>query len=148
MRILEQRRKRHLSMSEFLELVDMLILKKEFLAEDVRIIYQLLQGTALYDMRIKGEMIPNSERPVRQVSREQLEGVAQSMSYFCDKYGVIKGFILGELYFRRDLSAEGLRRYAEVLSKMDGRNTQVRSRFFYWLAGRQYARNSASDSEL
>jgi len=145
MRIIAQRRKQHLSTKAFLELVDLLVLKKEFVAEDVAVIYQLLQGTALYDMRIKGEMVPNSEQPSSGVSREQLRGLTQAMSYFCEKYGVVKGFILGELYFRRDLSPEGLRRYAEVLSRFGGRNARVRSQFFLWLSERRYALRGNSE---
>ena len=142
MQIIEQRKKVHLSTKDFLELIDLLVIKKEFLAEDVKIIHDLLNGNAMYDMKIKGEMVPNQET-TPQISQEQLQGVSQSMSYFCDKYGNIKGFILGELYFRKDLTLEGLRSYAVVLRRMGGRNAICRSRFLFWLVDEHYNKQSA-----
>jgi hypothetical protein len=138
MQIIAQRRKFHLPRAAFLGLVDSLVLRSEFVSEDVEIVHQLLAGEAIYDMRTQGEMVPNGTVSAENVNEEQLEGAAAAMSYFCDKYGIVKGFILGELYFRGDLSRGALRSYAVVLRRMGDRLARVRSDFLFWLTDVHY----------
>lgn len=131
MRIIDTQKKIHLSTQKFLDYSYMIFREGRFLHEEVKLAKELLNGEALYDSRVKGKMVPNSAHTVN-VGFEQLQGLAQVMSYFCDRYGPLKGFILGELFFRKGSSEQDLLDYANVLDDFGDRNAVLRSKFYKW----------------
>jgi hypothetical protein len=102
-----------------------------FVSEDVDTVRDILNGESLYDAGIQGRLIPHSD-DVPKVSDEVLCGIEQTMSYFCDKYGVIKGFILGELFFRKQGDPAELLAYADNLDRLFTRVARVRAAFYRW----------------
>lgn len=134
MKIVETRQKVHLSTRRFLDYAYMIFHQGRFLTEEVNVISAILTGDALYEARVRGTMVPNNTIAQINISREQLTGVASAMSYFCDKYGVLKGFILGELYFRKGETVDGIRNYARVLVNLGGRLALKRAEFYLWFA--------------
>lgn len=131
MRIVDTQIKQHLSTQKFLDYSYMIFREGRFLHDEVKLSKELLNGEALYDSRVKGRMVPNTA-DVANVGLEQLQGLAQVMSYFCDKYGPIKGFILGELFFRKGSSDQDLLEYAGVLEDFGDKNAILRSNFYKW----------------
>lgn len=131
MRIVDTQIKMHLSSQKFLDYAHMIFEQGRFISDEVKLVKELLNGEALYDFRVKGRMMPNTDEDL-DIAEEHLKGVAQVMSYFCDKYGVLKGFILGELFFRKDGSRDDLLKYASVLKGFGGKNAAMRSAFYFW----------------
>lgn len=131
MRIIDTQIKHHLSTQKFLDYSFMIFREGRFLQDEVKLVKELLNGEALYDSKVKGKMVPNAE-DVANVGFEQLQGLAQVMSYFCDKYGPVKGFVLGELFFRKGSSDQDLLDYSRVLDDFGDRNAVLRSSFYQW----------------
>jgi hypothetical protein len=76
-------------------------------------------------------MIPHSDA-VPRVSDEILRGIEGAMSYFCDRYGTVKGFILGELFFRKQGDPAELLEYADNLDRLFTRIARVRAAYYRW----------------
>lgn len=131
MKIVDRKKKVRLSRKMFVDLCVMVFRDGRFVTEDVDTVKGILSGDILYDAGVQGRMVPNAEA-VNDVSVEVLHGIEQAMSYFCDKYGVVKGFIIGELFFRKQGDPAELLTYADALERMFTRVARTRASFYRW----------------
>jgi len=131
MKIVDRKKRVRLTRQKFLDLCVLVFTKGRFVSEDVDVVRDILSGEALYDAGVQGRMVPHSDE-VAQVPEEVLRGIEGAMSYFCDKYGPVKGFILGELFFRKQGDPAELIDYAGNLEHLYTRAGRVRSAFYRW----------------
>ena len=131
MKIISRKARMHLSRQKFLDLCVLVFVQGRFVSEDVDAVRDILAGEAIYDAGVQGRMVPHSDA-VPRVSEEILRGIESAMSYFCDRYGPVKGFILGELFFRKQGDPAELLEYADNLERLFTRIGRVRAAFYRW----------------